>query len=69
MTSQNLKITKLTTQKSKKHKKTPQNLDISRTKHYFLFKQKNSLITYQRLFYCKKKSFVVEVTFKLEKVA
>ena len=44
MTSQILKF-----EISQKHK----NLDISRTK-YFLFKQKNSLITYQGLVYDKK---------------
>ena len=41
-----------------KHK----NLDISRTKHYFFLKLKNSLITLQGLLYYKKNSFAAEVT-------
>ena len=44
---------------SQKHKY----LEISRTKHYFFFKSKDSLITYQGLLY-DKKNFVAEVTFK-----
>ena len=44
---------------SQKHKY----LEISKTKHYFFFNWKDSLITYQGLLY-DKKNFVAEVTFK-----
>ena len=39
------------------------NPDILRTKHYFFFKWKNSLITHQALLY-DKKSIVAGVTFQ-----
>ena len=38
------------------------NLDILRMKHNFLFKQKNSLITHQKLLFGEKK-FAAEATF------
>ena len=38
---------------------------ISRTKHYFVFNKKNSLITHKWLL-CGKNSFVAETTFNLK---
>ena len=40
-----------------------QDLDIWRTKHYFFFKQTNSLIAHEGLLYGKN-SFAAEVTFE-----